>query len=214
LSGAFAGLAYTHGHDLGFQWTEAPAKSVSELMRAARKAVELDANSALAHHVLSLAYFRARQPDESIAAGERAIELDPSFAEGYSWQALFLALQGSLEEAVASAEKAIRLSPRDPFLWFYFSTLAHVHFLARRYEGAVEWARRSIRGNPTFPFGRSVLAASYAHLGRLAEARKEVEELLRVQPGYCLAFVRETMVMDPAYLDHYLDGLRKAGLKE
>jgi tetratricopeptide (TPR) repeat protein len=126
----------------------------------------------------------------------------------------FLASHGRLEEGLASAEKAIRLSPRDPFLWFYFTQLAVVHFQARRYEDVVEWTRRSIRGNPRFSYNRAILAAAYAHLGRLDEAQAEVEELLRVQPGFSLAFTRERSVSDPEYRDHYLEGLRKAGLKE
>jgi adenylate cyclase len=213
-SGAFQGLAYTHFNDAAFQWTDTPAQSDSELMRAARRSVELDANNASAQIVLSLAYVRARQSDEMIAAAERAVELDPSLAMAHAWLGGFLAGHGRLEEGLASAEKAIRLSPRDPFLWFYFHRLAIVHFQARRYEAAVEWARRSIRGNPRFPYSRATLAAAYAHLGRLDDARAEVEELLRVQPGFSLAFWRESSVSDPDYRDHYLGGLRKAGLKE
>jgi adenylate cyclase len=213
-SSAFVGLAYTHYGDVAFQWTDTPAESVSEMMRAARRSVELDANDARAQLALSLAYRRARQPDEMIAAAERAVELDPSFALAHAFLGSFLASHGRLEEGLASAEKAIRLSPRDPQLWFYFTQLAVVHFRARRYEDVVEWTRRSIRGNPRFSYNRAILAAAYAHLGRLDEARAEVEELLRVQPGFSLAFARERSVSDPEYRDHYLDGLRKAGLKE
>jgi adenylate cyclase len=213
-SRAFTGLAYTHWNDTAFQWSDTPAESVSELIRAAQRSVALDADNATAQVVLSLAYLRARQPDEMIAAAERAVDLDPSYAIAHAWLGSFLAGQGRLEEALANAEKAIRLSPRDPFRWFYFFTSASVHFQARRYGDAVEWARRSIRGNPRFPYSRATLAASYAHLGRGDEARAAVEELLRVQPGFSLAFVRENSVGPSPGLDHYLDGLRKAGLKE
>jgi adenylate cyclase len=213
-SGAFMGLAYTHWNDMAFQWSDTPAHSTAELMRAARRSVELNANDASAQVILSLAHLRARQPDEMVAAAERAIELDPGHAVAHAWLGGFLASHGRLEEGLASAEKAIRLSPRDPYLWFYFYRLAGVHFNARRYQEAVEWDRRSIRGNPRFPYSRATLAAAYAHLGRLDDARAEVEELLRVQPGFSLAFMRESSVSDPEYRDHYLDGLRKAGLKE
>jgi adenylate cyclase len=213
-SRAFVGLALTHNNDAAFQWSDTPAESDSELMRAAQRSVALDANNTMAQFALFLAYFRARQPDEMTAAAERAVELDPSNAIAHAWLGMFLSGQGSLEEGLADAEKAIRLSPRDPFLWFYFSTLAMVHLHARRYEDAVEWARRSIRANPRFPFSHARLAASYGHLGRRNEARTAVEELLRVQPGFSLTFAREINVDAPAYLEHYLDGLRKAGLPE
>jgi adenylate cyclase len=213
-SGAFAGLAYTHWNDTAFQWSDTPAESVSELMRAARRSAALDAGNATAQVVLSLAYLRAKKPDEMVAAAQRAVELDPSYAIAHAWLAGFVASRGRVEEGLAHAEKAIRLSPRDPFRWFYFSSSAGVHFQARRYEDAVEWAKRSIRENPRFPYSRAVLAASYGHLGRGDEAREAVEELLRTQPGFSLAFVRESSVGDSPGLDHYLDGLRKAGLPE
>jgi adenylate cyclase len=213
-AGAFIGLGYTHWNDVVFQWTDTPAESDSELGQAARRSVELDPNDAQAQMVLSLAYRRSGQPEEMLAAAERAVELDPSFASAHSWLGGFLALQGRLEEGLSSAEKAIRLSPRDPLLWFYFSNLANVHSAARRYEQAAEWARRSILGNPGFPYSRATLAASYAHLGRLDEARAEVEGLLRIQPGLSISFLRESSLSAPAYRDRYLDGLRKAGLPE
>jgi adenylate cyclase len=213
-STAFAGLAMTHSNDVGFQWSDRPAESVSASMRAAQRSVALDANNSMAQFALCLAYFRTRQPEEMIAAAERAVDLDPSNAIALAWLGMFLAGQGRLEEGLSHAEKAIRLSPRDPILWFYLSVSAWVHFQANRYEDAVEWAKRSIRANPRFFFSRAVLAASYGHLGRGDEARAAVEELLRVQPGYSLTFVREGSVDAPAYRDHYLDGLRKAGLPE
>jgi adenylate cyclase len=213
-SNAFAGLALTHWNDAMFQWSDTPAESNSEMMRAAQRSVALDANYPRAQLVLSLAYFRARQPDEMIAAAERAVELDPSYAVTHAWLGDFLAGQGRLEEGLAHAERAIRLSPRDPRLWLFFWASASVHFHARRYEDAVEWARRSIRAHPGITYSRAILAASYGHLGWGDEARAAVEELLRIQPGFSLTFLREIGPAAPASMDHYLDGLRKAGLEE
>jgi adenylate cyclase len=213
-SGAFAGLAYTHWNDTAFQWSDTPAESVSELIRTAQRSVALDADNAMAQSVLSLAHLRARQPDEMIAAAERAVELDPSNAIARAWLGMFLGGRGRLEEALANVEQAIRLSPRDPGRWFYFAASASVHFQARRYGDAVEWARRSIRENPRFPYSRATLAASYAHLGRGDEARAAVEGLLQVQPGFSLAFALEGSLGPSPGLDHYLDGLRKAGVPE
>jgi adenylate cyclase len=213
-SAAFVGLAYTHFMDLSNQWTDTHSESVSELHRAARKSVELDANFPWAQLILSLAYRQAGQRDEMIAAAERSIELDPSFAMAHAFLGGFLATDGRLEEGLASAEKAIRLSPRDPGRAFYFHRLALVHFEARRYEEAVEWGRRSIQGDPRSPFSRALLAAAYAHLGQLDAAHAEVEELLRLRPELSLTFLREHRAAELVHSDHYLDGLRKAGLKE
>ena len=62
---------------------------------------------------------------------------------------------------------------------------------------------------------RLYLAASYAQLGRLEEARAEVQKILESDPG---ATIRSWGDHEPfqhrADLDHYIDGLRKAGLPE
>jgi tetratricopeptide (TPR) repeat protein len=201
----------THFMDTVFQWTDEPVESNSELMRAAQTGVELDANSARCHWSLGLAHMLAGDLEGMAAELERAIELDPSLAMAHAWLAGALARQGRLEEARASAEKAIRLSPRDAMLWYSFFSLAVVHFYAHRYEDAADWARRSIRANPRFPFSRAYLAAACAHLGRSEEARSAVQELLEVQPGFSVAFARSTgLASDP----DYVDGLRKAGLPE
>jgi hypothetical protein len=70
--------------------------------------------------------------------------------------------------------------------------------------------------------GRGGFLAEHGRLEEgLASAEKAIrlsprdtEELLRVQPGFSVAFARQVSVWGPAYRDHYLDGLRKAGLKE
>jgi adenylate cyclase len=59
-----------------------------------------------------------------------------------------------------------------------------------------------------------LLAAIYGELGREEEARAEAAEILRISPNYSLAVVRARIpYKDPADLERFLDGLRKAGLK-
>jgi len=58
------------------------------------------------------------------------------------------------------------------------------------------------------------LAGCYAELGRLEEARAEVAEVLRLNPNLSLEGLKQTVPFkDPADLERFLDGWRKAGLK-
>ena len=58
------------------------------------------------------------------------------------------------------------------------------------------------------------LAACYAELGQLEEARAELAEALRLNPNYALESMRQRLLYkDPADLDRFLAALRKAGLK-
>ena len=58
------------------------------------------------------------------------------------------------------------------------------------------------------------LAAIYSELGREEEARAEAAEVLRISPNFSLEVLRQRLpYKDPADLERFLDGLRKAGLK-
>ena len=106
------------------------------------------------------------------------------------------------------------LSPHDPMMSAYLGGMGVAHFAAERYDDAVEWTKRSVRaGRTSFNFG--FLASSYAHLGRLDEARAAVEQLARHEPDYSIANAERSLGgAVPSLVERYLVGLRKAGLKE
>jgi hypothetical protein len=58
------------------------------------------------------------------------------------------------------------------------------------------------------------LAVIYVELGRDAEARAEVAEVLQIAPKFSLEGLRQRLLnKDPAENERYLAALRKAGLK-
>jgi hypothetical protein len=51
-------------------------------------------------------------------------------------------------------------------------------------------------------------------LGRLDKARAQAAESLKLDPAFSIAtFTKNQSYKNPTDLEHYLDGLRKAGLK-
>jgi hypothetical protein len=65
------------------------------------------------------------------------------------------------------------------------------------------------------PYIYRFLAASYAQMGCLAEARAAAAEALRLQPDFTLHMLLLVIPWkSQADRDHMLDGLRKAGLPE
>jgi adenylate cyclase len=83
-----------------------------------------------------------------------------------------------------------------------------------RYEEAIAAFKRALtRRNPILP-AHQFLATIYSRLGREEEARAEVAEILRISPNFSLEVLRQRLpYKDPAVLERFLDGLRKAGLK-
>jgi adenylate cyclase len=208
-------LAMVHYLDVINQWTDSPAESVAEVIRCAEKGVVLEPGSPLAQMAVGAACSLTQQRDKMIEALERAIEINPSLAPAHSMLGAYLAFAGRSEDAIAHLEQAIQLSPKDPFNWLTFYGMAMARFAAGKYEDAVEWAQKSVQGRADFPIGYRCLAASYACLGREDEARTALKEALRLQPEFSIGHVRLTLSSaDPAFLDRFIDGLRKAGMKE
>jgi hypothetical protein len=59
-----------------------------------------------------------------------------------------------------------------------------------------------------------MLAVILSELERTEEARREIAEILRINPQFSLANVRERIpYKDPAALERMVTGLQKAGLQ-
>jgi adenylate cyclase len=216
LTWAFAGLSMTHWRDATFQWTDSRTRSVAESLRAAERSVELDDDDPHALLALGHAYSLTGQWEEQLAACEAAIRLDPSLAWGhYSRAGPLIIKMRRPDEAIASLEKAMRLSPHDPRTHAFYNGIGMAHFGAARYAEAVEWGQKSLQRNPEFPLPHTLIAASYAQLGRIEEARSALQKRLRLQTNLSLAGMKRVLVgADPDFRERYLDGLRKAGLPE
>lgn len=153
---------------------------------------------------------------------ERALELSPNHADCLMQIAPLWAYLGEPEAALEMAAKAFRLNPlHEP--WYYFVAFMP-HFLARSLEVGLAILERS---PPDQIFEQAALmAASYAHLGRLDEARAQVPLFLAAFrrdiapgrdpiPGEPLQHILDSNPFaregDMAFL---LEGLRLAGLTE
>jgi adenylate cyclase len=212
---AWSALAATHARDVTQQWTNSPARSISELQRAALRSVSLDPQWASGHSALALAQYWAGHRDEAIASAERGIELDPSRAGAYRILGFLIALAGRPDEGIAKIETGMRLDPRDPLRFRAFQMLAVAHLVAERFTEAVDAAQRSLQHEPDDPNTHALLAVSYVHLGRIDEARSAFREVLRLQPDYSLAGVRQIYASaNDDFVERVVAGLRQAGLEE
>jgi tetratricopeptide (TPR) repeat protein len=62
---------------------------------------------------------------------------------------------------------------------------------------------------------RRMLAATYAQLGQIKEARLEAEEFLKIMPNFSIAnWAKTEPYENKKELQRYVDGLRMAGLPE
>ncbi len=185
-----------------------PARSVA--LELARKAVAIDPNDAGCRWVLANLLAYERSFAEADAEFAKAIELDPNEADTWATLSDIAVLAGRVEEGLEHIHKAFRLNPY-PASWYYL-TLGQAQYAARDYEAAVE----TLRKDETYrTSSRRFLAASLAQLGRLDEARTEVDLFLVANPHFTTGFwVTTEPFRDAAMLAHFVDGFHKAGLPD
>ena len=206
---AYAALSRTYNDDWRYAWSESPEASLDKALDLAKKSVALDDSDASGHSELGIVYLYRKDLDRAIAEFERASTLNPNNADIMAELADAMAYNGQPEEAVALIREAMRLNPHYPdwYLWH----LADALYMLRRYEDAIA----ALQQMHNVAEGRRLLAASYAQLGRLDEARAQAQEVLKLHPNFSVArwaAVQPDRV--PAQLEHFVEGLRKAGLPE
>ena len=123
----------------------------------------------------TLAYF-GEDVSAMIALGERALALNPSYARGWYVSAMMQLIAGKADVAVEHIERSLRLSPRD-YIGVPTTIIGLAHFLNRRFEPAAQNFRLTLRQVPDWPSSYRFLAACYAHLRRLDDARAAIEQL-------------------------------------
>ena len=111
-----------------------------------------------------------------MALVDRALALNPNFARGWHISGGLRSWAGQPDIAIEHLEAALRLSPRAR-VGTSFAVMGQAYFLSRRFDQAVPKLLLAIQDDPTLPFPYRVLAACYAHMGRLDDAREIMERL-------------------------------------
>jgi adenylate cyclase len=181
------------------------------------RALELDPQDATVLWIAGIgAVYFSREHDHGLELTERSVALNPNSALGWAthgWVQYFGGM-GS-DQAIESFEAAKRLSPLDPMTWYFHGGIGQAYFAAHRYEEAVRWSERSWRENPHWTAVWRALAGAYAYLGRMDDARRAVEKILDTSPGLTVSgWSSRTPLRAGALRDHFLEGLRLAGLPE
>ena len=197
-------------------WHESVAGGAVEAAEFARRALAAGPDNSTC--VASAAFVYANlvgRYDEALELAERAIQLHPNSVFVRNRAGAVYGANGESDKAIAQFEAAQRMNPRDTkSSTFTFTGISGAHFFARRFDDAIHWGRRALAITPAANIARRHVAAALAHLGRLDEARAEIAELLKHQPNASLARSRHSSFRHDWMYELYLDGLRKAGLRE
>ena len=143
----------------------------------ARRALERagDDPGVLANAAVALAYF-GEDIGTMMALVDRALALNPNFARGWHTGGMLRVWAGQPDSAIEYLDAALRLSPCAR-VGTSANLIGLAHLFARRFDHAVPKLLLAIQDDPSFPAPYRFLAACYAHVGRLDDARKALARL-------------------------------------
>jgi tetratricopeptide (TPR) repeat protein len=177
----------------------------------ARRALEVagDDPGVLANAAQALAYF-GEDIGAMMALADRALALNPNFARGWLVSGTLRLWAGQADIAIEHAEASLRLSPRVR-IGTSFLVIGAAQFVSRRFGEAVSKLLLAIQEDRGFPLPYRCLAACYAHMGWLDEARAIVERLRAISP---VVVSDASFLRNPEHRDLFLSGLRLAAGEE
>lgn len=207
-------LSVIQYHDVILGFADDALKTATSAYELGRRATRLDDRNEYAQWALGLSCFGLQRHEEAITALERAVELNPNCSVAYGSLGTALGLVGRVDEAIANQEIAIRSNPRDPSIFFRFSGMAQAHYLAGRYDTAVEWASKAVHIMPQWYLGQFLLAGSLMRAGREADAKAAVRNCYDALPDASVSHLDRMPWKDAAELEKLRACLRKAGMKD
>ncbi len=179
-------------------------------LAAAQRSVDLAPLHALGHYALAWVYFFRKEKASLHAAAERAVALNPMDGAVIGLLGLLLHHAGELEQGCQMVERAMQLNPNYPGA-LRFTSFTHAYCRCK-YQEALEAAVHI--NMPGFFYAHAALAAALGQLGQRAAAHKAAQEVLAVRPDFAAVARQEyARWYEPEDIEHFMDGLRKAGLE-
>jgi tetratricopeptide (TPR) repeat protein len=181
-------------------------------LATARRAVEADPASQMAHFSLAQAYFHSQNVGAFRAAAKRALELNRRSTDTMAMVGIMLGYSGDWEKGVGLVRRAMELNPRHPG-WYRFSPFMNAYRQGRDAE-ALEIAQQI--NMPEYwgdPLARTL---AHAQLGHRQAAEEAARDLLRVWPAFEKSYKRVGLdpwvYAVPELEARIIDGLARAGL--
>jgi tetratricopeptide (TPR) repeat protein len=187
--------------------SDAPAVDRLKGIDFARRALELASYDPTV--LVNVAHARAHFGEDIFAAlalVDRALALNPNYARAWHVSGIHKVWAGQPAIAIEHTETCLRLSPRarvGPTV----VTIGYAHFVSRRFDEAVPKLLIAIQDDPNFPQPYRWLAACYAHMGKLDDAR-EIVERLRAIPAVVVPDA--SFLRNAEHRELFLSGLRLA----
>ncbi len=201
-------LSSTHQMDVWLGTSQSPKQSTAKSLELIQKAIGLDSTYAEAYGHLGFTYSMMGEHDKAVAKAEQGVALNPNSAYVHMRMGHTLRFAGRYEEAIPEYKKAIRLNPIPPTNYLFGLGIAYC--MTNQYAEAIKWCEKAVQNDPDSFLTRLVMTSVYSMSGRMADARAEAAEVLRINPKFSVAEFEKSLT--GANKEEFSAALRKAGL--
>ena len=217
---AYAYLTICYIDEWKGAWSESSDQSLAFALDCAKRAESLDDTEALGHGVLGMVHARRGEYAQSQAQFDLAISYNPNDASCLAMKGLAMTLGGSAEEGLRWIKDALRRNPLAP--GWVAGALGIALYMTDQYtESILTLETKTSRFDSAEIL--AWLAAGYAQIGNEHKARSSAIEYIDAAsaemagdpPTNWSDFLKSrTPFAQKKDMDHFLDGLHKAGLAE
>ena len=211
---AVAALATFCLAEAKFGWSPSPQASMSQGFELANRAIALDDSQAYAWGVLALLHLENGEHDQALRDAERGVSLNPDGANVNTYLAMAQFFAGNHKQALATSRKAAALGP-SPLPLQHYSLSLHCLWSGSNEEALFE-IKKAIERTPDSLYPHVILAAVHAAQGEERGAKREEQEILRIEPDFKLKewVPRLFPFKHEQDSEQMMELLRKAGLPE
>ena len=217
---ALAGAASVEAGDYANGWYDRSADPYARAMQRANQALLLNPDQASAHLTKALLIMFKAKPDDAASAteivseDEASLRADPSLANAYLPMAFGEGLLGHYEQSISDLKQAMRISPRDSHIGLWYMDMGRYLLALGRYDEALQEGLKAIDSGYHTVLSHTALAAFYAAVDKMPEAKAALAEAMNLNPKLSVAWFR---AHNSAFVDTgpgFRENLIKAGLPE
>ncbi|HEY6983670.1 adenylate/guanylate cyclase domain-containing protein [Reyranella sp.] len=197
-------------------WVVDSSSDESEVRRLAFHVAAIGSDDALALSWtgFSLVYV-CREFDTGADLIDQALSINQNLAQGWANRAVVSTILGEHDIAIEQVSHVFRLSPIDPEIYRSEVILAFAHLCLGRYAEASKWATKALARQSNFLPAMRVATAAHALTGNMAEARRILGQMCRLDPSLTQSSYRnKTFFRRTEDIERFVEGFRRAGMAE
>jgi TolB-like protein/Tfp pilus assembly protein PilF len=206
---AYAHLARSYCVEADTEWCKSREEALEQALIYAQKAVELDEFDFDTHSAMGKTCLALNKFDLAEAHLDRAIECNPNAYGAFCAKSWVLALSGRASEVQVCGTTALNLNPLAPDECLLSMIVGN--YSERKYDTALEMLSRVRQPDANSEAWR---AACLAQAGHDDEAQKAAEKVIEMGGDFIRHedWLRIWTFKDSADLEHFIEGLYKAGV--